>query len=155
RRRHLVGDEPLCGPAASVAKLHELRALALRDQRAGRVGDGPRRCWRHRPGPHGVHSQVLLLGRLAPPLPHPYADRDHRRSDGSAPSLSAVAAGGAVMTSTDATVARARIPFDRGIALRHPAVFQRRLSALLLRLALFAGFGGLFVYAIFRLDLSV
>ena len=59
------------------------------------------------------------------------------------------------MTSTDATVARARIPFDRGIALRHPAVFQRRLSALLLRLALFAGFGGLFVYAIFRLDLSV
>ena len=59
------------------------------------------------------------------------------------------------MALTDATLARARISFDRGIALRHPAIFQRRLSPLLLRLALLAVFGGLFVCAIYRLDLSV
>src|SRR5262245_59151836 len=59
------------------------------------------------------------------------------------------------MALTDATLARARIPFDRGIARRHPAIFQRRLSPALLRLALLGVFGGLFVCAIYRLDLSV
>jgi len=59
------------------------------------------------------------------------------------------------MAVTDATLARARIPFDRSIALRHPAIFQRRVSPLLLRLALLAIFVGLFVCAIYRLDLSV
>jgi len=59
------------------------------------------------------------------------------------------------MAHTDASFARARIPFDRGIALRHPAIFQRRLSPLLRRLALLAVFVALFVCAVYRLDLSV
>jgi phosphonate transport system permease protein len=59
------------------------------------------------------------------------------------------------MALTDATLARATIPLDRAIALRHPTVFQRRLFPLLLRLALLIGFGGLFVCAVYRLDLSV
>jgi len=60
-----------------------------------------------------------------------------------------------MMALADATRARASIPLDSAIALRHPAVFQRHLSPLLLRLALFSGFAGLFVCAIYRLDLSV
>ena len=54
------------------------------------------------------------------------------------------------------TLARATVPLDRAsVILRHPAVFQRHLPSLLLRLALCGGCGGLFLYAIYRLDLSL
>lgn len=51
---------------------------------------------------------------------------------------------------------RAGIPVDKAAVMaRHPDVFKRPLSSLLLRIALFAGFGGLLVYSVYRLDLSL
>jgi phosphonate transport system permease protein len=61
-----------------------------------------------------------------------------------------------MMTIADAAPARATIAFDKaGARSRHPEMFRRPLPSRLFRLALFASFGGLFVYAIYRLDLSL
>jgi phosphonate transport system permease protein len=60
------------------------------------------------------------------------------------------------MAIADAAPARATIAFDKaGARSRHPEMFRRPLASRLFRLALLACFGGLFVYAIYRLDLSL
>ena len=80
-RRVLCASDPLRRAAAGHRQFRQLRAAALRDQRARR--DRARLCRRrrHRPGPDGGDSQVLLFRRQRDPGPHHRGGDDDRHLD--------------------------------------------------------------------------
>src|SRR6202790_115128 len=143
RRRQLDRLHALCGAAAGGGRLCGLLIASVRNQRPRGVGDGFRRCRRHRPGADRGRAEILLFRCQRDPaddrrdgLCHRYRHRMDPR---------------AIVRQGPPRMTKLPAPDLDGLHTRYPDVFERPLSAQLATPLMLLGAFGIFVFGLVHL----